>query len=89
MNPAIDSHHFIKNMVQAGATEKQAELTVDFCSSLVQDRERVYKANLATKADLEVGLKTTEINMIKWFSGILIAGLIAQGGVIVALIKLL
>lgn len=78
---AFDTHRFVKRLTQSGFTEKQAE-------TLGEEQVALLNANLVTKADLaavRVDLAAVKADILKW----LIGALIAQGGLIVALVKLL
>ena len=62
-------------------TEKQAE-------TLAEEHVALLNANLATKADIakvEAQIEAVKADLLKWLFG----ALIAQGGLIVALVKLL
>ena len=94
MNEAIvfDSHGFIKNLTASGFTEKQAE-------ALAKEHTQFIEANLATKADiaairadietiraeLEVKIQESKVDLLKW----MLTAMIAQGALIVTLVKLL
>ena len=94
MNEAIafDTHRFVKNLTASGFTEKQAE-------ALANEQAHLLNANLATKsdmlaiksdmlankADLEVKIETVKADLLKW----MVMAMIAQGGLIVALVKVL
>ena len=71
---AFDTHRFVKRLTESGFTEKQAE-------TLADEHVALLNSNLATKADLA----SVKADLLKW----LIGALIAQGGLIVALVKLL
>ena len=71
---AFDTHRFVKRLTESGFTEKQAE-------ALAEEHVALLNANLATKADLA----KVEANLLKW----LISAMVAQAGLIVALLKLL
>ena len=89
---AFDTHRFVKRLTESGFTEKQAE-------TLAEEHVALLNANLATKADIakvEAGIEalrhetsaaisTVKADLVKWLFG----ALIAQGGLIVALVKLL
>ena len=70
----FDTHRFVKRLTESGFTEKQAE-------TLAEEHVALLNANLATKADLA----KVEANLLKW----LISAMVAQAGLIVALLKLL
>ena len=78
---AFDTHRFVKRLTESGFTEKQAE-------TLAEEQVALLNANLVTKADLaavRVDLAAVKADILKWLNG----ALIAQGGLIVALVKLL
>lgn len=79
MNRAVqfDTHKFIKHLTENGFTEQQAEEQVSLLNS-----------NLATKADilaLKTDIEAVRSDLLKWMFG----GLIAQGSLVVALVKFL
>ena len=71
---AFDTHRFVKRLTGCGFTEQQAE-------TLAEEHVTLLNANLATK----VNLAELRADLLKW----MIALLIAQGGLIIALVKLL
>lgn len=89
---AFDTHRFVKNLTQNGFTGKQAE-------ALANEQVQLLNGNLATKTDiltvqagietvhaeLQAGIQTTKADLLKWIP----VAIIAQGGLVVALIKLL
>ena len=78
---AFDAHRFVKRLTDCGFTGQQAETLADEHVSLLN-------GNLATKADIakvEARIEAVKADLPKWMFG----ALIAQGGVIVALVKLL
>ena len=85
---AFDTHRFIKRLTQTGFTEQQAE-------ALADEQVNLLDSNLATKADLmsikaeiekvKAEIEKVKSDLLKWMIG----ALIAQGGVIVTLIKVL
>ena len=100
---AFDTHRFVKHLTENGFTEQQAEVLADEQVHLLNSNLAT-QADIATvhqdieilrqetKADIEVlrqetraGLAEVKADLIKWMVG----ALIAQGGVIVALLKLL
>ena len=83
MSEAIvfDTHRYVKRLTENGFTVRQAETLADEQISLLN-------ANLATKADLaqvKAEIAQVKADLLKWMFG----ALIAQGGLIVALVKLL
>ena len=81
----FDTHRFVKNLTANGFTEAQAEV-------LAEEQVHLLNSNLATKADLEklradleVKIETVKADILKW----MVTALIAQTGLIVALIRLL
>ena len=78
---AFDTHRFIKRLTQTGFTEQQAE-------ALADEQVNLLDSNLATKVDLmsiKAEIEKVKSDLLKWMIG----ALIAQGGVIVTLIKVL
>ena len=82
---AFDTHRFVKRLTDCGFTEQQAE-------TLADEQIALLNGNLATKADIEalrhetkVAIEASKSDLMKWLVGLLIA----QGGLIVALVKLL
>jgi hypothetical protein len=77
----FDTHRFVRNLTAHGFTEEQAE-------ALAEEQVQLLNTNLATKTDiaqLEVRIEAVKADLLKWLFG----ALIAQGGLIVALVKLL
>ena len=89
---AFDTHRFVKRLTGCGFTEQQAE-------TLADEQVALLNGNLATRADIariEAGMdalrqetraaiEAAKSDLLKWLFG----ALIAQGGLIVALVKLL
>ena len=78
---AFDTHRFVKRLTENGFTERQAE-------TLAEEHVALLNANLATKADIaevKAQIEAVKADLLKWLFG----ALIAQGGLIVALGKLL
>ena len=89
---AFDTHRFVKHLTQEGFTLGQAE-------ALAEEQVNFINSNLATKADiaavkahiatveatLKADMAALKVDLLKWMFG----ALIAQGGLIVALVKLL
>ncbi|MCE2485495.1 MAG: DUF1640 domain-containing protein [Desulfurellaceae bacterium] len=89
---AFDTHRFVKHLTENGFTEQQAEVLAD-------EQVHLLNSNLATQADVaaihrdidalrqetKANLAEVKSDLLKWMTG----ALIAQGGVIVALLKLL
>ena len=78
---AFDTHRFVKRLTETGFTEAQAE-------ALADEQVTLLNSNLATKQDIlavKADMEALKADLLKWMIG----ALIAQGGVIVALIKLL
>jgi hypothetical protein len=93
---AIDTHAFVKRLVTAGMPEGQAEIIAEEQARLVEAYNRLIEERLATKHDLEVlkrdlgaeidrKLAEVKVEMLKWVVGLLLA----QTGIIAALVKLL
>ena len=82
---AFDTHRFVKRLTDCGFTEQQAE-------TLADEHVALLNGNLATKADIEAlrlatkaDIEAVKSDLLKWMIGLLIA----QGGLVVALVKLL
>ena len=89
---AFDTHKFVKHLTEKGFTEEQAE-------ALAIEQVNLLNSNLATKADIAIIQRDIEVlrqetranmealksNLLKW----IFSAMIAQGGLIVALVKLL
>ena len=89
---AFDTHRFVKHSTENGSTEQQAEVLAD-------EQVHLLNANLATQADVaaihrdidtlrqetKASITGVKSDLLKWMTG----ALIAQGGVIVVLLKLL
>ena len=89
---AFDSHRFVKRLTECGFTEQQAE-------TLAEEHVDLLNSNLATKADIaatnagietlrqetKASIEAVKADLLKWMFG----ALVAQGGLIVALVKLL
>jgi len=78
---AFDTHRFVKRLTESGFTEKQAE-------TLADEQIALLNTNLATRADMagiKADLAEIKADLSKWVIG----ALIVQGGLIVALVKLL
>lgn len=105
MDEAIvfDTHRFVRNLTASGFTERQAEALANEQVQLLNgnlatktDLEAV-KAHLEVKianvqaalevkiANLDVKIVSSKSDLLKW----MFAALIAQGGLIVTLVKLL
>ena len=96
---AFDTHRFVKRLTENGFTERQAETLADEHVALLNanlatkaDIESVKADIAAVKVDLasvEAGLQrnieAVKADLLKWLFG----AMIAQGGLIVALVKLL
>ncbi len=100
---AFDTHRFVKRLTESGFTEKQAETLAEEHVGLL-NANLATKADIArveagmdalrqeTKADIEslrqetkAAIEAVKVDLLKWLFG----ALIAQGGLIVALVKLL
>lgn len=75
---SYDTHGLVKRLEEAGFTERQAEV-------LARELFELILKTLVTKEHLDFRLAELRADIIKWAAGLLIA----QGAVIVALVKLL
>ena len=100
---AFDTHRFVKRLTDSGFTEKQAETLAEEHVALLNDnlatkadiaavQADIEALRLETKADIETlrlaakaDLAAVKADLLKWMFG----AMIAQGGLIVALVKLL
>ena len=96
---AFDTHRFVKNLTASGFTEKQAEALANEQVQLLNsnlatktdilaiktDILAIKSDILAIKAELEVKIETIKSDLLKW----MVMAMVAQGGLIVALIKAL
>ncbi|MCY3955860.1 MAG: hypothetical protein OXF47_07705 [Nitrospira sp.] len=100
---AFDSHRFVKNLTASGFTEKQAEALANEQVQLLNGNLATKVDILALKADiekvrgelelkienvkgdLELKIESVKSNLLKW----MVMAMIAQGGLIVALVKAL
>ncbi len=64
---------------------KSADLTETAAKEIAEVLKDVTETNLVTKIDLDLALERTKSDLIKWVAGLMIA----QSGVIIALIKLM
>ena len=99
---AFDTHRFVKRLVESGLSEKTAEILADEQAHMrdtslatkqqLADTEAVLRKDLAKidadlrkdLAELRKEMAQMETRMLRWMMG----ALIAQGGIIVSLIKL-
>ena len=96
---AFDTHRFVKRLTDCGFTEQQAETLADEHVALLNanlatkaDIARIEAGMDALRQEMQTDIAKVETRMeaiksdlMKW----LIGALIAQGGLIVALVKLL
>ncbi|MDE0405471.1 MAG: DUF1640 domain-containing protein [Nitrospira sp.] len=100
---AFDTHRFIKNLTANGFTEKQAEALANEQVQLLNSNLATKADTLAIKADiekvkgelelkiekvksdLELKIESVKSDLLKW----MVMAMIAQGGLIVALLKVL
>jgi hypothetical protein len=77
----FDTHQFIRTLKDAGIPENQAEAISDAF------KEAQGQLNLVTKPDLEIAVKTLEVNLTRWIisAGVLQTALIA--GLLIKLMK--
>ncbi len=100
---AFDSHRFVKRLTECGFTEKQAETLAEEHVALLNANLATKADIAAVKADIDAlrqetrasietlrhetkaAIEAVKAGLVKWLFG----ALIAQGGLIVALVKLL
>ena len=81
----FDTYKFYQQLEKVGFTKEQAEKVTD----LVRETQEVsfgeISNNLATKTDLELKIGEVKVDLIKW----IVTLLLAQTGILAALVKLL
>ncbi len=100
---AFDTHRFVKRLTESGFTEKQAETLAEEHVALLNANLATKADIAAVKADIDAlrqdttasiealrqetkaAIEAVKADLVKWLFG----ALIAQGGLIVALVKLL
>ena len=100
---AFDSHRFVKRLTESGFTEQQAETLADEHVALLNsnlatkadiealrretktDIARVEAAVETLRQETRASIEAVKADLLKWLFG----AMIAQGGLIVALVKLL
>ena len=96
---AFDTHRFVKRLTESGFTEKQAETLAEEHVALLNanlatkadiarieaDIVRVEAGIDALRQETKADIAAVKADLVKWLFG----ALIAQGGLIVALVKLL
>ena len=96
---AFDTHRFVKHLTENGFTEQQAEVLADEQVHLLNSNlatqadiagvqreiEALRQETKTSIAEVQRDIAEVKADLIKWMVG----ALIAQGGVIVALLKLL
>ena len=100
---AFDTHRFVKRLTESGFTEKQAETLAEEHVSLLNSNlatkvdvealrqetkagiETLRQETKAEVAKVEARMEAIKSDLLKWLFG----AMIAQGGLIVALVKLL
>jgi hypothetical protein len=76
LSQTLDTNSVVKRLEAGGFSRSQAERITEVLNELVG-------ARLVTKTDLELGLAKQTIKVLTWVAGMLIA----QGGLIVALVE--
>ena len=80
---AFDTHRFVKKLTANGFTEQQAEVLAREQADLL-DSNLATKADIASvKADLELKIEASKVELLKR----MLTAMIAQGALIVTLIK--
>ena len=96
---AFDTHRFVKRLTESGFTERQAETLAEEHVALLNanlatkadvaaihaDIARVEAGMEALRQETNAAIAAVKADLLKW----MFAALIAQGGLIVALVKLL
>ena len=96
---AFDTYKFVKHLTEKGFTEEQAEALADEQVNLLnsnlatkadivivqRDIETLRQGTEALRQETKANMEALKVDLLKWIFG----ALIAQGGLIVALVKLL
>jgi hypothetical protein len=75
----FDTYKFVETLTASGIPEAQAKAEMEALNNALN--ETIAVRDLATKLDLE----TVKVELIKWMAGLLLA----QGALVVTLVKLL
>ena len=78
MNIAMSAHEFIKELTEAGLTERQAEAIVRHQTAFVTE-------NLATKQDLELLKK----DLLLKLGSVMVGGFVVLSGIMLSVLSLL
>ena len=70
----FDTHRFVKNLMQNGFSEQQAE-------ALAEERAALIGGNALTKADID----KVKWDLVKWMFGAVFGAMFALAGLIIAL----
>jgi hypothetical protein len=96
----FDTHAAVKKLVAKGFTEAQAEAQTDLIKDLLEDRLvtkqyldvklaevelKLAELELKIKAEIKISASENKAEILKWMVGFLLA----QAGIIAALVKLL
>lgn len=86
----FDTHEFFNELKNAGFSDQQAEVITKLqkaaaASTLEQARVEYELDEIATKRDLKEMELTIKHDLVKWIAGMMLA----QAGIIAALVKLL
>jgi hypothetical protein len=82
---SLDTHEVVKELLAAGFTGDQAEAV----TRVVRRSQDIDLSNLATKADLQVGLAETKSEILKWMIGSFGVQTVVILGTVAALVKTL
>ena len=96
---AFDTHRFVKRLTESGFTERQAETLAEEHVALLNANlatkadvarieagiDALRQETLAAIAKIDARIEAVKADLLKWLFG----ALIAQGGLVVALVKLL
>ncbi len=96
---AFDTHRFVKRLTESGFTERQAETLAEEHVALLNANlatkadvarieagiDALRQETLAGIAKIDARIEAVKADLLKWLFG----ALIAQGGLVVALVKLL
>ena len=81
----LDTHEMVKDLVASGFREPQAAAV----TRAVKAAQEVDLSHLATRADLQIGLEQSKVEILKWVIGAMGVQTLAIWGGMVTLLKML
>ena len=80
----FDTHKVVTDLKAAGFTNEQAEAV----TQAVRDAQSVDLSNLATKADLQIGLAEIKADILKWIVSTIGIQTVVIVGAVIALVRM-